>query len=443
LVPAAELISAIRAAAVELDAERADAGWLLELAGDASVVLIGEASHGTHEYYRIRAELTRALVEHAGFTAVVAEADWPDAYRVNRFVQGLDGGADAADALSVFVRFPAWMWRNTVVRDFAAWLAGHNAGCAPGRRVGFYGMDLYSLYGSIEAVIAHLDGVDPAAARRARARYACLEQFGPDESGYARAAAHGEADPCEEGAVAQLVELRRRAVADGGAAGAVEDEFSAEQNARLIANAERYYRCMYRGREPSWNLRDRHMAETLEALLEHLRRRHGRARAVVWAHNSHLGDARATDMAGRGELNVGQLVRERWGEESFAVGFTGHGGTVTAADDWGEPGRLMHVRPALEGSWEDVMHAAGLPCFALALGGRAPHPALHESRLERAIGVIYRPQTERASHYFGCRLADQFDALVHVDGGRALEPLEPGDLWRAGAEPAETAPSDL
>jgi erythromycin esterase-like protein len=435
-----EVARAVHAASIPLDREQPDAGWLLDLVGDASIVLIGEASHGTHEFYRIRAQLTRALIEEAGFSAVAVEADWPDAFRVNRFVQGR-GEDEVESALATFRRFPAWMWRNTVVRDFAVWLREHNDGLPHDRRAGFYGMDLYSLYESIEAVLGHLDAVDPEAARRARARYACLEEFAPDEQRYGYAVATGGVEPCEAAAVEQLVELRRRRLATPD--GDDEAVFSAEQNARLIANAERYYRMMFRGRESSWNLRDRHMAETLEALHGHLARRDGAARIVVWAHNSHLGDARATDMALREEISVGELVRERWREDAVSVGFTGYSGTVTAAEDWGEPARFMTVRPGLASSWEDLMHRVGEACFAVRLDGATPHPGLRESRIERAIGVIYRPETERASHYFGARLADQFDAVVHVDESRALEPLEPGDLWRDAAGPAETFPSAL
>jgi erythromycin esterase-like protein len=303
------------------------------------VVLIGEASHGTHEFYRERAAITKRLIEDKGFSAVAVEADWPDAYRINRYVRGQGGDAEAVEALGGFKRFPAWMWRNADVLDFVGWLRAHNDGVGPGRaQVGFYGLDLYSLYASMEAVIAYLDRVDPAAARRARERYACFDRLAEDAQAYGFAAGLDLARSCEDEAVAQLEDLRRHAVEFAGAAPLDEDEaFHAEQNARVARNAEAYYRSMFRGRNSSWNLRDRHMMETLEALLAQLDRGGSRSKIVVWAHNSHLGDARATEAAEAGELNLGQLVRERFGAASFALGLTTFAGTVIAASEWGGP----------------------------------------------------------------------------------------------------------
>jgi erythromycin esterase-like protein len=311
--------------------------------------------------------------------------------------------------------------------------------------VGFYGLDLYSLYGSIGAVIRYLEQVDPEAAVRARERYACFDHFGGDSQAYGYAAASGISRSCEDGAVAQLLELRRRSSELSARDGHIpEDEhFQAEQNARLVANAEEYYRTMFRGRVSSWNLRDRHMTETLIALLDHAERRGGSARAVIWAHNSHLGDARATEMGEQGEWNVGQLVRERYGDESFLVGFTTFTGTVTAANDWDDPPEVMQLRPALSGSVEERLHESSGGDFLLPLQGEPEaRRALGDRMLERAIGVIYRPRTERASHYFDAMVAAQFDALIHLDETSAVEPLDRFESWRPVGVP-ETFPTGL
>lgn len=439
----AELVEVIQDAAHRLEGEPSDYDALLNLIGDARFVLIGEASHGTHEFYAERAEITKRLITEKGFTAVAVEADWPDAYRVNRYVRAMGDGATAIESLGGFDRFPAWMWRNTVVLDFIGWLREHNdALLQDSAKTGFYGLDLYSLYTSIEAVLGYLEKVDPEAAGRARYRYSCFEHFAEDSQAYAYAATFGLTEPCEGEVLNQLVELRQRAGEYGQGSGeSAEDEFFyAEQNARLIKNAEQYYRTMFSGRVSSWNLRDSHMAESLDALVGHLDRNGGRSKAVVWAHNSHLGDARATNMGDMGELNIGQLVRERYGKESVLVGFTTYTGTVTAASDWDTPGALKRVRPGLAGSYEELFHDVGMPRFLLPLrGNSAAAEALREPRLERAIGVIYRPETERLSHYFESRLSDQFDAVIHIDETRALQPLEPGEGWHEGEVP-ETFP---
>ena len=423
---------------------------LLDLFGDARFVLLGEASHGTHEFYLERARITRHLIERKGFTAVAVEANWPDAYRVNRYVQGRGSDANADEALGDLKRFPIWMWRNTVVRDFVEWLRVHNrSGPSGGAQVGFYGLDLYSLHTSIQAVITYLESVDPEAARRARGRYSCFEMFGDDPQAYGYQTSFGHAEPCEDEAVAQLVELQSK----GGATahddrGGVDDErFFAEQNARLAKNAEEYYRSMFRGRVSSWNLRDRHMAEMLDALVEHLERGGQPAKVVVWAHNSHLGDARATEMGEGGELNVGQLVRERYGRDAVLVGFSTYTGTVTAASEWDEPPQRKAVRPGLAGSQEQLFHDVGVPNFLLRLRDQQADLAdLNERRLQRAIGVIYRPETERQSHYFRTRLLDQFDAILHFDRTRAVVPLDPEPIWQGGAvdpDAPETYPTGL
>jgi erythromycin esterase-like protein len=419
-----------------------DYDQLIEAIGDRHVVLIGEASHGTHEFYETRAELTKRLIAEKGFRAIAVEADWPDALRVNRYVRGGSGDADANAALGDFQRFPHWMWRNTVVLEFVEWLRRWND-AHERTQVGFYGMDLYNLHGSISDVLQYLDGVDAAAARRARDRYACFEHFG-DPQMYGYAAHTGRTEPCEDEVVDQLLELRRRATELLTAQDSRDEAelFYAEQNARLVANAERYYRAMFGGRASAWNLRDEHMAGTIHSLVGYLDGAGGKI--VVWAHNSHLGDARATEMSERGELNVGQLVRERFGADSFLIGFSTYAGTVTAARDWGEAAERRRVRPGLAGSYEELFHATTIPRFWLNLthemGGA--HEVLSSSMLQRAIGVIYRPETERWSHYFQAQLAQQFDAMIHLDETRALDPLEPTAEWQRGELP-DTFPTSL
>jgi erythromycin esterase-like protein len=376
---------------------------------------------------------------------VAVEADWPDAYRVNRFVRGRSDDVTAEEALRGFQRFPTWMWRNTDVLDFAGWLREHNDRVGDERRkAGFYGLDLYSLRRSMEEVISYLERVDPEAAVRAKERYSCFDHVsGDDGEAYGFAAAFGAGESCEREVVAQLVEMQRRAAEYAKRDGLLaEDEaFYAQQNAVVVKNAERYYREMFGGRVSSWNLRDRHMADTLDALAEHLGRvRGGPAKIVVWAHNSHLGDARATEMGSQGELNIGQLVRERHPGQCRLIGFTTYTGTVTAADEWGAAADRKVVRPALPDSAEELFHQVGSKEFMLWFDLAPPAAeVLRAARLERAIGVIYRPQSERQSHYFHTRVADQFDAIIHIDETRALEPLERTARWERGEAP-ETYP---
>ena len=418
---------------------------LLAGIGDAQVVLLGEATHGTHEFYRERAFITRRLIEEKGFSAIAVEGDWPDAYRINRYVRGRGDDTEAVDALRSFERFPAWMWRNAEVLDFVGWLRTHNDAQPQRRQVGFYGLDLYSLHASMRAVLHYLDKVDPEAARRARARYACFDPFGGALQEYGYAATLGVRPSCEREVVAQLLDLHQRraqlTTRDGRVA--PDDFFFAEQNARLVRNAEAYYRSMFRGHAESWNLRDAHMMETLTALHAFIAQTREPVRLVVWAHNSHVGDARATEMHDRGEWNVGQLVRERYGAAAVLVGLTTHTGTVTAASNWDDPAERKDVRPSLAGSCEREFHETGIPRFLAPIRTSPELRAmLTPSRLERAIGVIYRPNTERSSHYFHAKLADQFDFVVHIDQTRAVEPLERSALWESG-ELAETYPSGL
>jgi erythromycin esterase-like protein len=336
------------------------------------------------------------------------------------------------------------MWRNTEVRDFVEWLREYNRGRGRQEQVGFYGMDLYSLFGSMQAVLAYLDRTDPESARRARARYACFDHANEDSQAYGYGASFGLSPSCEDEAVQQLREMNRLAGQLQSAPGLERDEaFFAAQNARLVHNAEEYYRTMFRGRVSSWNLRDSHMVETLQALDRHLAAGGRSPRIAVWAHNSHLGDASATEMGDAGEWNVGQLMRDRYEGETLLVGFSTYRGWVTAAHDWDDPPQRKRVREGLAGSWEDVFHQAGEEAFMLALKGNAAlRRQASAPRLQRAIGVIYRPDTERQSHYFHTRLADQFDALIHIDRTHALEPLDKGALWQAGEAP-ETYPSGI
>ena len=424
----------IRSAVTPLPPDPDGAGFdaVLDAVGDRRFVLLGEATHGSREFYAARRVITRRLIEEKGFHAVAVEADWPDAYRVNRYVRHQSDDPDAPAALGDFERFPRWMWRNAEVVKFVDTLRALNADRSIESQVGFYGLDLYSLQRSMEAVVDYLDRVDPDAAAEARRRYGCFETFERDPITYARAAAYRMSDDCKDAVLEQLMALNRRAQdylnRDGIVA--ADEYFAAEQNARLAANAERYYRHMIGGRVNTWNLRDSHMADTLFSLTQHLERQIGSpAKVVVWAHNSHLGDARATSMGRRGEHNLGQLVREGAGDNALLVGFTTHAGTVAAASDWDGTVERKAIVPSLDGSVERLFHNVGEPAFALKLRGEDVPEALNELRLQRAIGVIYRPETERQSHYFFTELARQFDLVIHYDMTEALRPLDDAASW--------------
>jgi protein-L-isoaspartate(D-aspartate) O-methyltransferase len=416
----------LREAAEPLDFDGIEMGPLLERIGEARLVLIGEATHGTAEFYAVRGAITRALVRR-GFTIVAAEADWPDAARANAWVRGRVPERETL-RWRPFARFPSWMWRNHEVGEFLDWLREWNARPAAAMPVGFYGLDLYSLYTSIRVILDYLDRIDPAAAHIARERYGCLTPWEGHPAVYGQAAVTGRYRVCEKEAVAMLRDLLAReldyAAQDG------EHFLDAVQNARLVADAERYYRVMYYGGEASWNLRDRHMFETLQALLAF----HGAtSRAVVWAHNSHLGNARATEMSVRGEWNLGQLCREAYGTGAYLVGFGTDHGTVAAAHEWDGPMEIMPVRPAHPESYEALCHAAAVPSFALPLR----HPTRPEvrdeltpPRLERAIGVVYRPATELQSHYFHASLPHQFDEWIWIDETHAVHPVTEREALR-------------
>jgi len=435
----------VREAAHPLTGSATDYDSLLELIGDASFVLLGEASHGTHEFYRERAKVAQRLIREKGFNAIAIEGDWPDAYRVNRYVQGDNVDPDAVQALSGFKRFPAWMWRNADILDFVGWLRSFNDVLEPPKAVGFYGLDVYSLHASMERVLRYLDEIDPEAAHRARLRYACFDSFGDDPQTYGYAAGLGLRPSCEAEAVSQLVDLQHSALRYARMDGlvALERFFNAEQNAHVVKDAEEYYRTMFHESVSSWNLRDRHMMETLDALDEYFEFQRPTSRIVVWAHNSHVGDARATQMGRAGEWNIGQLIREKYGDECRNIGFTTYTGTVTAASEWDGPAERKQVRPARVDSYEGLFHQVGIPAFSLNLKDDSHiFNGLREPMLERAIGVVYRPESELASHYFPASLSGQFDAIIHFDQTRAVEPLEPIGTGAFG-EPAETFPSGI
>jgi protein-L-isoaspartate(D-aspartate) O-methyltransferase len=408
---------------------------LFDRFADARVILLGEASHGTSEYYRARAAITRRLIERHSFNIVAVEADWPDAAAIDRYVRHRPKreGEEAA-----FQRFPTWMWRNTDVADFIGWLKRHNEGREPAEMTGFYGLDLYNLGGSMRAVIDYLDDVDPETAALARERYGSLRPFSANPQAYGRRALTEGYARCEQPVLQMLRELqaRRMEYLSEGA----DEWLDAAANARLVKNAEAYYRVMYHGAAESWNLRDTHMFETLCQILD---AKGPDAKAVVWAHNSHIGNAAHTEMGQvREELNIGQLVKEKFGRQARLIGFGTHTGTVAAADDWDEPMQVKQVRPSLEGSYELLCHESGVPRFLLDMRegvSEVAVEALLEPRLERFIGVIYRPETERWSHYSECVLPNQFDAWVWFDETSAVTPLAGPE--RAGED--ETYPFGL
>ena len=428
-----KLADAVRELAYPLR-ETEDLDPLLERIGDAHCVLLGEASHGTSEYYTWRARISERLIREKGFSFIAVEGDWPDCYEVNRYVKGYpDSGKNAREVLEVFDRWPTWMWANEEILELAGWLRGHNEGLPEGQRVGFYGLDVYSLWDSMEAVIEYLERVDPEAVDTARRAYKCFEPYGEDVREYARATALVPTS-CEDEVVALLSELGDRLPEYRDDP---ESRFSAGQNALVVRDAERYYRVMVRGGSSSWNVRDRHMVETLERLM----RFHGPdAKAIVWEHNTHIGDARYTDMADACMVNVGQLVRERrGGEDVVLVGFGSHRGSVVAGAEWGAPMQRMPVPPAREGSWEDVLHRAGEEDKLLVFAEAAYEDELLEPRAHRAIGVVYDPAYERCGNYVPTVLPRRYDAFLYLDETRALHPLHV--RTSENGEPPETFPS--
>ena len=428
-----KLINVIYEAATPITDSKEKYASLLEKIGDARFVLMGEASHGTHEFYQARIELTKHLIEEKGFMAVMIEGDWPDAYRVHRYLQGQGDANQSEAALEDFKRFPTWMWRNTTLPPFLQWLRAYNDKITPINKVGFYGLDLYSLNASMQAVIQYLNKVDPLAAEHALNHYACFDHLNVDPQVYGYLTSSGVKKSCMDEAVSALCEIQHRAFAylkrDGIAA---EDEyFFAMQNARLVKNAETYYRTMYSGQVSSWNIRDRHMAETISILADHLEHRSNKpAKIIIWAHNSHVGDARATEMSERGEVNIGQLVREQH-TDTYSIGFSTHDGFVTAATDWDTPALCRAIVPGFSESYEELFHHVSYKNFILNLrGNETLDHYLNTPRLQRAIGVIYRPETERLSHYYFTHLPYQFDSIIHFDTTSAVRPLVKNKEWQ-------------
>jgi erythromycin esterase-like protein len=416
--------------AIPLTGAADDYAPLLEMIGDAPLVMIGEATHGTQEFYQQRAEITKLLICQKGFNAVAAEADWPDAYRINQYVRGRQGANNIARTLSHFKRFPGWMWRNNVVAEFAQWLQSYNQDQADERdEVGFYGLDLYSMNSSADTVITILEDIDPEAAQRARVRYGCFDNFRDNLNDYGFASAFGIARSCEDEIVEELLEIREMAFQRMQHASDEQAEllFNLEQNARLVKNAEHYYRSLFSSHADSWNLRDQHMFETLEVLFEYFNaKQEAPAKIVVWAHNSHIGDASATEYREREQFNIGQLGRQHYKNDAVLVGFSTYTGTVTAASHWDTPGHRKLVRPALPGSCEDLLHSMGdsKDFYLLLRDNKQLKHYFDIHMLQRAIGVVYIPETERISHYFYARLAEQFDAIIHIDHTSAIEALE-------------------
>ncbi len=415
--------------------EDADLGPLLDRIGDARVVLLGEASHGTAEFYEMRARITRELIEKRGFNFIGAECDWPDATQIDHFVRDT---RDMPTDEPTFTRFPTWMWANAQVLGFVEWLRRYNAENYPNAddAVGFYGLDLYSLYASIGAVIEYLNSVDPDAAMVARRRYGCLTPWESDPATYGASAISGHYHDCEEEVVAMLTDImdkRLQYVEKDG-----RHYLDALGNARVAKIAEHYYRIMYYGDRTAWNLRDQHMFDTLQMVLEF---RGAQAKAVVWEHNSHIGDARATEMGGRGELNVGSLCRTSFGDTMYNIGFGTHTGVVAAATEWGGPVEFKTIRPSQPRSYERLCHDSGVANFLLPLRDAEEdlRDPLTQPRLERAIGVIYRPETELQSHYFQASLPNQFDEYIWFDETSPVSPLGP----EAGTGMPETFPFGL
>lgn len=444
----ADVAAALRAAAVPLRGPDDPADAVLDLVGDARIVLLGDATHGTRDFHRARALITQRLIAERGFAAVAIDGDWPGAWRVNRHVRGQGDDASAGEALAGFRHFPGWLWRNTEVADFIDWLRRFNAAQAPTQRAGFYGLDLYSLQASMDAVQQYLQGHDPAAARRARERQACFDPHGHDPQCHGWLTGLG-ASAATEHAVVQLLLARHRAVGRPVPADLVADladaeaSFDADRHAFAANGAESHHRAQVLGEVSPWSLRERHLADTLAAVMQHLAGTRAAPRVVVWAHNAHAGDARGTETGqAHGECSLGQRLRELHGPEVVSIGFTTYQGHVTAAADWDAPARRVRLRPALAGSHEALLHATGLPHFLLPLRG-VPPSGLQWPRIERAVGAVYRPHTERQSHYLLAQLPAQFDAVIHFDDTEAVDPLDAEPADAPEKAPAAATPSAL
>jgi erythromycin esterase-like protein len=422
-------------------------GSLAQHLSHKKVVLIGEATHGTHEFYQYRAQITQELIQNHNFNIVAIEADWPDTYQINNYIKGFQSFNSEVEAFSGFKRFPSWMWRNKEVLEFVTWLKSYNeSSISSQEKVGFYGIDLYSLFSSIEAVIQYLKSIDPKAAQRALERYSCFDHYNKEGQDYGLATHYGLKEDCQEEVISQLIELEQQNYNNLASSNIENREafFSALQNARTIKSAEVYYRAMFKTPVLSWNIRDQHMFEVLTHLIHYFNSHLSvPPKAIVWAHNSHIGNAAATESKLRHELNIGQLVKERYGDDAFLLGFTTYKGTVIAAREWDSPAEQREVKRALAGSWEDLFHQLSLPEFLLLLDNSETQTILRdmEPKLQRAIGVIYRPETERQSHYFYSHISSQFDGLIHIDQTSALSPIDTVSI--KDEEPPETFPSSF
>jgi erythromycin esterase-like protein len=418
--PPAGMSAALSAAAVPIKFAAGDYEDIIAAIGDARFVLLGESTHGTHEYYRERSRISERLIRERGFNAILIEGDWSPTWRVNQYVRGLGTDRSAEQALGGYMRFPRWMWGNTDFRDLVERVRTYNLTQPAERRVGIYGMDVYDIFDAADAVVAYLRRADPAAAKRAERQYDCFDPYKGDTAAYGASTQRGGS--CKEEAAAAEAEVKRIPRPSGAAE--AEAHFGAQRAAASVVAGEEYFRVAYTG-SMSWNARDTRMAQNVEAAAQHLASLSGQpGKAVAWSHNSHTGDARATSAANRGELNLGQLMRQRHGSSAFLLGFLTHGGTVMAAPEWDQPGQVYTVRPALAESDAGLFHTLGIPNFSLLLRGNAElKTLLGEPRLQRAIGVIYAPRTERQSHYFEARLADQFDAALYFDQTRAVTPI--------------------
>lgn len=440
-----EIVDILRKFAKPLTENKNDYDELIERIGDNSIVLLGEASHGTHEFYKARAEITKRLITERGFTIIAIEGDWPDANKVDRYIRSNDDIKTTEESVSDFKRFPAWMWRNQEMIELISWLKKHNDATDSKSKVSFNGLDLYSLHRSINVIIEQLSKTDPQAAKNAQERYSCFDAFGVDPQVYGYLSTLNPSSSCQAQAIEQLIELQKADVKNFkyDNLNPLEEKFYLEQNARVVRNAEQYYRSMFFGQPAnSWNLRDTHMMQTVESLLEFAGKNHENPKIIVWAHNSHLGDARATQMHAIGELNLGQLIRERYGNNAVSVGFTTYTGAVSAASGWGKSVERKFVRPAINGSYEALFNELKIPDFLLLMNNPKVHDILSHELLERAIGVIYLPETERASHYFYASLAKQFDAIIHFNITNAVVPLDTNPEWEKGELP-ETFPFGL
>lgn len=436
-----QFLDSLRSAAITLQNKPSDYDSLLDRVGDAQIVLIGEATHGTHEFYDMRAQISKRLIAEKGFRVVAIEGDWPDAYQVNRYIHS-QMYVDARDALSSFDRFPTWMWRNNVMIDFVEWMKNYNQRAEPDKKVSFFGLDIYSLYRSVDVVINYLGHIDPEAAKEARFHYSCFDHFRQDPQAYGYAVYNRVIESCAGDVIEQLRRLLENdweLLAKGKISS--EEAFYIEQNARVVKNAEHYYRSLFGSQVSNWNIRDSHMLETLKAIINHYQLSGvDRPKIIIWAHNSHVGNAAATQMTERGEYNIGQLVKHYVGSKnSITIGFTTYNGTVSAASNWHHPVERKMVRDALPNSYEALFHAVGIPKFLLQLQNA---PMMPLEALERAIGVVYLPNTERSSHYFFANIVGQFDIIIHCDKTTAVEPLEKTSEWIKGEIP-ETYPTGL